>query len=326
MNKIFVAVIGVILVAGLLGLSSGPAAGPEQMVRIGDLPIVDGLPLYVALEKGYFAEEGLHVERVQFEAPNQIIDALLQDRIDFGSPSIALGITGIADHKNPGKLKIYAAAGGSVDHPKENLLVAPDSDIVSISDLSGKRLGILGGIQWRTIARELLAQHGLEMDKDVTIVELSPALQVQALASGQIDALLALEPMSTVAIQQGAGKIMISGPVEKGIANPFYGGAGVVRAAFAEEYPEQTAKVLRAFERAMDDIAADPAAHKQYLLGYTPLSEEVVQEVPIVMFRSCSDFTSDDIGAMQAFYDIFTKYGIVDGEIDPHTLLYCETE
>ena len=81
------------------------------------------------------------------------------------------------------------------------------------------------------------------MDKDVIIVELAPALQVQALASKQIDALLALEPMSTVAKKKGAGKVIVEAPVEKVIANPFYGGAGVITTKFVHDYPKTAEKV-----------------------------------------------------------------------------------
>ncbi|HIH47711.1 TPA: ABC transporter substrate-binding protein, partial [Candidatus Woesearchaeota archaeon] len=165
--KLPLMILGILVVIGaglavtlIVTSDNQPAQGeredPGRAIRIGDLPVVHGLPLYVALEKGYFEQEGLQVERVRFDAPNQIIDALLQDKIDLGSPSLALGITGIANSKNPGKLKIYAVSGGSDANPNENLLVPLDSTINSIEDLKGKKLGILGGtIQWRTITREL---------------------------------------------------------------------------------------------------------------------------------------------------------------------------
>jgi ABC-type nitrate/sulfonate/bicarbonate transport system substrate-binding protein len=37
----------------------------------------------MAMEKGYFVQEGIEVEKVNFEAPNQIIDALMQGQLDF---------------------------------------------------------------------------------------------------------------------------------------------------------------------------------------------------------------------------------------------------
>lgn len=331
--KLLLAILGVLVLVGagfaviLVSPSQSNEKTTEQpkVIRMGNLPVTHGLPLYVALEKGYFKEAGLNVEVIQFEAPNQIIDALLQNTIDMGPPSVALGITGVANMKNPGKLKIYAVSGGTKDNPNENILAPADSTIKSIKDLKGKKLGILGGtIQWRTITRELLAQHELMMNKDVTIVELAPAMQVPALAAKQIDALLALEPMSTVAREKGAGKIVITAPVEKVITDPFYGGAGVITTRFAAEYPKTAKKAIAVIERAMREINKNPDGHKRYLKGYTPLPEEIIPKVPIVDFKSCKDLTTQDLEAIQKFYDIFTKHKVVEGTIDITTFLSCE--
>ena len=167
-------------------------------IKIANLPIVQGLPLYLAIEKGYFKEAGLDVEMVKFEAPNQIVDAVLNGQVDFTSPSGAIGILGIANFKNPGKLKIYAAAGGDDNIQNDAILVKSDSTIQNIQELKGKKLGILPGIQWRTIAQHILKQNNLTADTDVILVELAAGLQAPALASGEIDALLGVEPTPTI--------------------------------------------------------------------------------------------------------------------------------
>jgi NitT/TauT family transport system substrate-binding protein len=201
---IFVLLVLILIFSFNFNKLTGHVVKENTKVRIGYLPIVQGLPLYMAIEKGYFKDSGIDVEAIKFDSPNQIVDALMQNNLDFGSPidnsddyitsksefsnktiskkgdlikeivySTALGITGVADYKNPGKLKIYAVAGGTEEVPNENLMVPIDSNLTSIKDLKGKKLGILAGtIQWRTITREVLAQNGLDMDKDVTIVEL----------------------------------------------------------------------------------------------------------------------------------------------------------
>ena len=324
-NKPFIAVIiiALALIAVLYVVNSG--APGDNKVRIGDLPVVHGLPLYVAMEKGYFKEAGIEVERIKFEAPNQIIDALLQKKVDFGSPSIALGITGIADYREPGELKVYAVSGEVGDNSGENLITPINSTLSSISELKGKKLGILAGtIQWRTIAREILSQNGLDMDKDLTIVELSGALMVQALESGQIDALLALEPIPTIAIENGVGKMLMKAPAKNYIADPFWYGAGVVRSDFAEQNPELTKKVIEIFEKAIDEINKNPEEYRKYLKGYTPLTDDLISKSPIADFKICKDLDATDIDSIEKFYNIFTKHKVIDGEIDIDGLLYCK--
>lgn len=329
MNKITKIIFSAVLAVSVIGIGfwlSTDLTKPQletTKVKIANLSVVQGLPVYLAMEKGYFKDAGLDVELVNFEAPNQIIDALLQGQADFASPSGAMGITGIADFKNPGKLKIYAAAGGDDIIQNDAVLVKNDSLITSFQDLKGKKIGIIAGsIQWRTIARYILAQNGLEVDKDVTLVELALSVQAQALSSGQVDALLGIEPMPTIVKEKGIGKEIVDHLTTKYIANPFYAGAGIVRVDFAKQNPNTTDKVLTILNRTITEINQNPDIFRQYLKGYTALDDIAIAQVPISHFKFYSDFTEDDISAVQKFYDIFSDLKVVDGKINFQNLIY----
>lgn len=327
MNKTVIGVIvAVFVVAGVWYFASGrkEATGPLEttQVKIADLPVLHGLPLYLAIEKGYFKEEGIDVELVKMDAPNLIIDAIMSGQVDFTSPSAAAGITGIADSKNPGKIKVYIVAGGDDEVSSSSFLVKNDSTIASIPDLKGKKLGVLPGIQWRTIARHILAQNNLTVDTDVTLAELAPGLQAPALASGQVDALLAIEPMPTIVKSKNIGKEIVRGAAEQGVATPFYGGAGAVRVEFAQQNPNTTAKVIEVLRRAVKEIQRDRETAKQYLKGYTPLEDSIISEAPVLRFRMSDELTRNDISAMQKFYDIFSTYKVVDGPMSFENLIY----
>ena len=292
-------------------------------VRIANLPVVQALPLYLAIEKGYFAQEGIAVEVVPFEAPNQIIDAIMAGQVDFTSPSGAMGITGIADFKNPGKLKIYGVAGGDDVVANDAILVRVDSTIATIKELKGKKLGILPGIQWRTIARHILTQSNLVADQDVVLVELAANLQAPALAAGQIDALLAIEPMPTIVKAKNIGKEIVHVPTVRAIANPFYGGAGAVRVEFARQNPHTTEKVLAVLGKAMEEIRQDPESARHYLKGYTPLTDDLLTQAPVLRFKMAGELSLQEIAAVQTFYDLFSTYKVIDGHMDFKNLLYA---
>lgn len=325
-NKIiFVVVVALLTIGGIWYLvSNREQAKPLETtkVKIAGLPIVQGLPLYLAIEKGYFKEAGLEVDYTKFEAPNQIIDAIISGQVDFTSPSGAMGIAGVADFKNPDKLKIYAAAGGNDVVPNDAILVKNDSNLKSIQELKGKKLGILPGIQWRTIAKHILAQNNLVADQDVTLVELAAGLQGQALASGQIDALLGVEPTPTIVKAKNIGKEIVHTPTVQYVANPFYGGAGIIRADFAKQNPNTTAKVLEILVRAVKEINNNPNTARQYLKGYTPLEENQISQVPISLFKMYNNFNQNDIDAVQKLYDIFSTYKVIDGKIDFQKIIY----
>lgn len=313
------------IIVAIAVLSINTAEHRLKIVKMGNLPVTQGLPAYWAIEKGYFKDADINLELIRFDSPNQIIDALLQGQIDITSPSGALGIAGVAEYKNPDNLKIYAIAGGNKDNPNENFFVTNDSSITKISDLKGKKLGILGGsIQWRTITKELLAENNLDAEKDLTLVELAPGLQAQALASKQIDALLALEPVSTVIKDKNLGRLLMSGPCEKIISENFWPGAGIISTKFLNENPDTANKIIKIIERSIKEINENPNEARQYLKKYTSIDETLVNKVPINTFKTYSMFNQQDIDAVQKFYNIFTKYNVVEGQINFQNMIYSE--
>ena len=326
MNKKTIAVIitAVLVVGGIWYFVSNKQETKSETtkVKIANLSITDGLPLYLALDKGYFKDEGLDVQLIKFEAPNQLIDALMAGQVDFTSPSGAMGITGVADFKNPDKIKIYAIAGDDEKTPTDSIFVKSDSSITSIQELKGKKLGILPGIQWRTISTYILAKNNLTANKDVTLVELAPATQVLALESGEIDALLALEPMYTTLKAKGIGKEILRAASATTIANPFYPGAGALRLEFAKQNPNTTKKMLAVFKRAIKEIKENPNQARQYLKSYTPLDDGLIAQASISQFKMYDEVTENDITSVQKFYDIFSIGKVIDGQMDFRHLLY----
>lgn len=313
-------------ISGSTSNQTATVAGPleSRTVKIANLPVVHSLPLYVAIEKGYFKDAGINVELVKFEVPNQIIDAIMNEQVDMTSPSGALGITAIANYKNPGKLRVFAVSGGESGNSGASFVVLARSTLEHIADLKGKKLGILAGtIQWRTIAREILEKNGLDMDTDLTIIELAPPVQAQALSSGQVDALLALEPIPTIAVNKMAARVWIADPTVKYISDPSWLGAGIVNVQFAQQNPNLTRVVIAIIEKATEEVATNPDAYRQYLKGYTPLTDDVIAKVPIPSVKMCGQLTVQDKDSIQKFFDIFTKHGVVDGKMSVDNVLFC---
>jgi NitT/TauT family transport system substrate-binding protein len=330
MNKILIFLIALLLVATACTTqqaATGQVTKELTTVKIGHLPAVQGLPLYLALDKGYFEQEGIKVEVTKFDSPNLLLQALASGQIDFGAPSTAAGITSIVESQKPGELKIFALGGSSTQSENainEVLIVRKDSSISTMQDLKGKKVGILASIQWRTIAKHIFAQQNLSTEKDIILVELAPGLQAQALAAGQVDALLAIEPIGTTARVNGISKEVIHAPVEQFVSDPFYGGAGVLRTSFAKENPQTTEKVLRVFAKSIDEINANPQVAKSHLVKYTPLNASLANEVPNVIFKMYPNFTAEDKQGLQQFFDIFWQNNVTTKRVDVDQIIYKE--
>ncbi len=100
-----VAIVLVVVVGMFFVLTANNHSQPvvTSSIRVGYLPTVQSLPWYLAIEKGYFKDARIDVDFESFNAPNQIIDALVQGRIDFTGTSAALGIIGTAESKGLGQ-------------------------------------------------------------------------------------------------------------------------------------------------------------------------------------------------------------------------------
>ena len=70
--------------------------------------------IYIALERGYFADEGLQVELVPFRSGQEQIPALATNQIQFGSGSLDVQIPANANQAPPGHYMLFLLNGNGV--------------------------------------------------------------------------------------------------------------------------------------------------------------------------------------------------------------------
>src|SRR5213593_3381972 len=172
------------LAAAPIGL--GPRlARAATAVKIGTAVLGDysmAGPVIVALERGFFAKEGLAAEFVPFRGGPDLLKAVM-------GGDILVGITGSTD------ILVFREAGSPIKmiatHTEGNhftLNVAPD--IRKVGDLRGKSIGVtrVGATTW-VFARMVAKKEGWDPDKDVQVVGLGGLdAQLAALARKEIAA------------------------------------------------------------------------------------------------------------------------------------------
>src|SRR4051794_11429768 len=281
------------------------------------LPIMQTTAYYVALEEKLFEKACIEIVSTKMEAPNQIIDALIAERADFGPPGAAAGIAMIAESKFPGKIRVFGLQGGgiAVNRINDGLIVKPDSPIKAFADLRGKTLGHVPGIQWRTISRHMVRSAGLDPDKDVKLIDLAVAMQVPAVVGGTVDATLSLEPVGSIAIASGKAARAMTNPVAGVIADPFYSGASVMTTRFLKDRPDVARRVVAVIDEATDLVNADFAKYKAVLPTYTPIKVDQLDLVAQPYLRGFKDLNDTDIKSYQALVDIFIKEGVMAGPL-----------
>lgn len=142
----------------------------------------DHAPLYVALERGYFAEQGLEVEFVQPSDPNDPPKLVAAGRADIAvsyQPQLHLQVAQGLPLRRIATL---------VATPLNSLVVLADGPIRTIADLKGKKVGFsVGGFE-DALLGAMLERHGLSLT-DVTLINVNFSLS-PSLISGQVDAVI----------------------------------------------------------------------------------------------------------------------------------------
>lgn len=237
-----------------------------QPVRIG-IPERDNLQylsFWVAQGAGLFQAEGLAVETVIADVPNQSGLMLMRGRVDVAllQPPVYLGL--IAE-RQPFVLFASLLANEPI-----NLIVradiaaklqldprAPLAD--RLKAIKGLRIGVAPEPPRRL--RVLFAYAGMNADQDVHIVLRRGEDQIEALTSGAVDALYTHTPFLEDALVR-LGAVMLvnqsSGEIPP-LANGQIHSLGATR-AYVEAHADVILKVTRAIARAQQLLHRDTAA------------------------------------------------------------------
>ena len=105
--------------------------------------------------------------------------------------------------KNPAFIIIASHSTGEHRH---RIMVSQDSDIHSLPDLAGKRIGVKKGTSTYGGLLNALNAAGIPLDR-IRITDLKPPTMIDALSVGSLDAFAASEPTPSLAEQKGAREL-----------------------------------------------------------------------------------------------------------------------
>jgi ABC-type nitrate/sulfonate/bicarbonate transport system substrate-binding protein len=223
-----------------------PAKPEKAQLQVGTAGSgTTSLPLFVALDAGYFARRGLNVTVGQVGA-TVAVQGVISGTLDIyqgGTAAIAANLAG-SDI-------IYVAA--AVD--KNSLILFGQKGVTSFEALRGKSIattfpGAFGEIAVRMTARK----HGLEVGKDIKLLyHRSPAEALSTFLVGNADALVISPPQTELAKQQNYPVIIDYYKERLKIVGP---GTAVTR-EYSQKFPKTIKAYLMSYldglKRAIDD-------------------------------------------------------------------------
>ena len=226
-----------------------PQARAEEMVKlVYAMPItVPAVIPYIALDKGFFKEEGLDVEAKMFSSGREALQALLTKRAQVQSVSETPVVHAIIQGNE------IVTVATVAEHIEAKLLARKDHGIKQPADLRGKRVATLPGTNSDYFMHMFLNKYRIGLDQ-VKIVNMPPPEMVVAFVNGNIDAYFAWEPHIFYGKKRLPKESIVFYPEE------LYRGRTTVNMNpdFVREHPEVVRKLIRGFLKAEDFVRQHP--------------------------------------------------------------------
>ncbi len=233
------------------------------------------LPLTVAERLGYFKEEGINLKLSDFAGGAVALRAVVGGSADV--------VSGAYEHtiSLQSKKQYFQAfvAQGRLPQIAFGVVSAKAAGIKSFKDLKGLKIGVSApGSSTHNLVKQLLTKGGLDPNKDVAIIGVGlGATAINAIKSGQIDAISNTDPVITKLEQDNSIKVLADTRTLKG-TEAVWGAAlpaGVLHAPieFVQKNPNTVQALANAIVRADKWIAKASATDvakvvpESYLLG-----------------------------------------------------------
>lgn len=217
---------------------SNPAAAAEKIKFALPGNSMGYLPLFVAVHRGFFKDEGIDIELPRL-VPAIAQNALLAGEVQYHG--LADSGLRLAARGAPIKAIFYGA-----DRPMYYLV--GQKEIHSVAELKGKKVGVsqFGGTSDLS-ARLALKHFGVEPERDALIIQIGvEGTRIAALKVGSVEAIIVPVPAVVQLKRDGFNEISFLGDVVEFASNGYSTTDQRIK-----EHPEEVKKVLRAMYRGL---------------------------------------------------------------------------
>lgn len=241
--RILIIVFTVIAIDGLKPAQGAQSGEPIKFALPGNS--MGYLPLFVAVHRGFFKDEGLDIELPRL-APSLAQNALLAGEVHYhglADSGLRLAARGL-----PLKAIFYGA-----DRPMYYLVA--QKDIRSVPELRGKRIGVsqFGGTSDLS-ARLALRHYGIEPEKDAILIQIgAEGVRMAALRAGSVSAIIVPVPAVAILRRDGFNEVSFVGDVVEFASNGY-----TTTDQRLKENPQEVKKVVRAIYRGLRYAKENP--------------------------------------------------------------------
>ncbi len=271
------AVLGAFFLAGCDKRSNAYNAEGLAKVRVGYIGLTCEAPIFTAVEKGFFKEEGLDVTLVKCEWANY------KDVLALGGFDVTHNL--IMYFLKPIEQGLDVKFTGGIHRGCLRVQAAAKGNIHSIQDLRGKRIGVPGmGTPPFIFATRVLRAQGIDASREITW-RVFPAGELGlALDKGEVDAVADSEPIGSLLLAQGKVRNIADQAADAPYKDE-YCCAVLVNGKFVAANPKAAGAATRALLKGAKWVETNPAAaarlsvEKKYLASNPELNTVAISHL-----------------------------------------------
>ncbi|MGE5820189.1 MAG: ABC transporter substrate-binding protein [Deltaproteobacteria bacterium] len=227
---------------------------------------VQFLPAFVALEKGFYKNEGLDAELISVRSAVTAVQALIGGQIQYIF-SVGPQMPAIWEGSD------IILLAQQVGRPTFSLVVTPE--IQKVADLKGKKLGVSFGGSTAAGMKALLELNKINPDKDVEYVNIpGNTPKIAAMKQGIVVAGLLAPPADYLAMKAGLKRLLSLADVFKDTA--FTGLAATAK--LIRENPQGVKRMVRAIVRGVIHTRNYPEDAIQVIIKHLQMDRDAAQD------------------------------------------------
>jgi NitT/TauT family transport system substrate-binding protein len=287
-----------------------PTSTLAQTLRVGVLPVLDTLPLQVAVQDRLFDQEGLRVELVSFGSALERDAAMQAGQLDgyFGDllntvlliqNGVPIRIVTVAYATQPGQ-RMFA------------LLTAPSVPGLTPGSSKSLKVGISTATIIDFLLDPMLTQAGLRRNQVTPMDVKKIPIRLQMLLTSQLDAALLPEPLVSIAEQQGARVIATDEALNLPVTL-----VSLLHDRL-QQGPDILERFLRAYALAVRRIAESPDGYREILVHSCGLPEVLRNTFRMPKYPS-PQFPSRE--AVQAVQDWMRQQTLISEALPYHQMV-----
>ena len=253
------------------------AAEEQVTIRLALLPIVDSLPVHVALQEGYFEAQDLQVEVIPVASAPERDQLVAAGRAEGMINEL---VSTMFFNRQEERVQIIRTARAATEKQAVfRILAAPDAGVKTPEDLKGVDIGISEGTVIEYLTDRLLTAEGLSEEeiKKVAVPRIPDRLSL--LASGELPAAVLPDPLASLAIQEGAVVVLDDS------SHPEYGlSVYTFRVEFLQAHPQAVRGFLLALEKAVGEINNQPEKYSGLLMEKELVPTQLLENYQVPVF------------------------------------------